>query len=342
MPMPMSASSQSALAHFGRRMPWFRLASVVLISGLSACGGGGGGSDSAATQSVSLEFVATLGDTPVNCASTLTGLGTAAGNARLQDLRLYVSNLKLINDKDVAVSVKLDANDFQLTSGSDTVALVDLEDASGLCAGDSTVHATITGTVPKGSYEGVQMTLGVPESLNHSETSVAAAPLNNVDMGWGWQAGRKFAKIEVNPENPSVPGTYTNGVAKYDEGGVLTGTTNSSFFFHLGNTGCAPVAGAAAGTYTCASDNTRTFHIHGFNYQTQRITVDLKALFALSTLTEEHGGAAGCMSSPTDPECIAMWSVIGSSFNADGISVQDPANEFFHGETVFRALAKAP
>lgn len=305
---------------------------------LSACGGSD--DNDSTTQAVSVEFVATLGDTPIDCTTTLTGLGTTGAKAKVQDLRLYIANLKLINDKDEEVAVTLDANEFQLTVGSDSVALVDLEDGSGYCAGDKTVHATITGTVPKGSYSGVQATVGVPEALNHSETYAATAPLDNKDMAWSWQAGRKFVKIEVNPENASTADYFYNGVAKYS-GSTPLGTTNSSFFFHLGNTGCTAVAGAPAGSYSCTSENTRTFHIHGFDYKTQRITVDLKELFVLSNLTEEHGGAGGCMSSNTDPECVAMWSVIGSSFDAStGVSVQDPDNEFFHGHTVFRALAK--
>jgi uncharacterized repeat protein (TIGR04052 family) len=178
----------------------------------------------------------------------------------------------------------------------------------------------------------------VPESLNHSETFAAKAPLDNKDMAWSWQAGRKFAKIEVNPEKAGASGTFSGGVTKYNADGSLAGTVNSTFMFHLGNTGC--VAGALAGEYSCSSDNTRSFHIHDFDYKTQRITVDLKELFVKSALNEEHGGAPGCMSGPTDPECVTMWSVIGSSFDSSGNSVVDPDSLFLHGHTVFRAIAK--
>ncbi len=316
-------------------------AAVLSLATLSACGGGDDAKTETptTTQSVSIEFVPTVGDTPISCASTLSGLGTTSVNAKLQDLRFYVSNVKLINSADEEVAVTLDANDFQLTSGGNSVALIDLEDGSGYCGGDKVVHATLTGTVPKGTYAGVEMTLGVPEALNHSESTTAIAPLDNKDMAWSWQVGRKFMKVEVNPENASTAGTYTQGITKYGTDGVATGAFNSSFYFHLGNTGCAVDTTVAWG-YTCSSSNTRTFHIHGFDYSKQRITVDLQALFAKSNLQEEHGGAGGCMSGSTDPECIAMWSVIGSSFDASGNSVQDSSNEFFHGHTIFRALAK--
>ncbi|NDY91927.1 MbnP family copper-binding protein [Ideonella livida] len=321
-------------------LPSGLLALLTASALLTACGGGDDDTEEApTTQAVSIEFVATVGGTPVSCASTLEGLGTTGAKAKVQDLRFYVSNVKLTNDKGEEVLVTLDANDFQLTSAGQTVALIDLEDGSGFCAGDKLLHVAVTGTVPQGTYAGVEMTLGVPEALNHSESTVAAAPLDNKDMAWSWQAGRKFVKIEVNPENATTAGTFTQGIKKFNADGSATGTFNNSFYFHLGNTGCA-VDSTKSWGYSCTSDNTRTFHLHGFDPQKQRITVDLKALFALSNLVEEHGGAGGCMSGGTDPECQAMWSVIGSSFDASGNSVQDSENEFFHGHTIFRALAK--
>ncbi len=298
-------------------------------------------------QPVRITFVPTVGDTPVGCTSVLKGLGITSVDAKLQDLRFYVSNVKLTTTEGVEVAVTLDANDAQLTSGSDTVALIDLENAKGLCAGDASRHAVITGKVPKGTYNKLAFTLGVPESLNHTDTATAPAPLDNTDMGWSWQVGRKHIKIEVNPKNATT-GEFTQGIQKYDSTtGKPTGTYNDSFYFHLGNTGCEVDTSSANG-YTCSSDNTLPLHFHGFDYQTQRVAVDLKALFAKTNLTREWGGPPGCMSGATDPECKKMWSVIGSRFVAqtadDGtvtyISKHNLHNAFFHGETVFRAISK--
>jgi len=298
-------------------------------------------------QSVSITFVPTVGNTPVSCSSVLQGLGKTGVKAKLQDLRFYVSNVKLVNSDGVEVAVMLDANDYQLTSGSDTVALIDLENATGVCAGDVGRHTAITGKVPTGTYSTLKFTLGVPESLNHTETSTAPAPLDNTDMAWSWQSGRKHIKIEVNPQKPST-GEYAQAIKKFDMAtGEPTGAFNDSFYFHVGNTGCVVDTSASSG-YRCTSNNTLPLHFHGFDPKTQRIAVDLKALFAKTNLRQEHGGAPGCMSGATDPECQQMWSVIGSRFDAqtatDGtvtyVSRHNLSKPFFHGETVFRAISK--
>jgi uncharacterized repeat protein (TIGR04052 family) len=277
----------------------------------------------------------------------LEGVGTGAGKAKIQDMRFYVTNLALINDKSETVKVTLDANDFQLTSGSNSIALVDLEDDSGDCNGDVATHMKVTGTVPKGSYSGARFTLGVPAALNHLDVSASTtkAPLNNNDMYWSWTGGYKHVKVELNPENTAVPGTYSAGITK--SGAAGTGA-NTSFFFHLGDTNCSVPVGGTAGDATCQSVNARDIHFHAFDPSKNRIALDLKALFARSNLLSERGGAGGCMSGATDPECQDMWSVIGGSFTTDGtgaitatsLSLQDSANEFFHGETVFRSIAK--
>jgi len=304
------------------------------LATLAACGGGGGGSSSD-TRQVSIRFIATAGDTAIDCSSTLSAIGTAGSTAKLADLRVYLSDITLVNSDGVEVPVTLDENDHQLTEDGHTVVLLDFEDATGACYGDAATYTTITGTVPEGEYDEIHWTLGVPEALNHSETTAASAPLDNADMAWNWQYGRKFAKVELNPENPDVADDYTQGVTQVDADGNVTGASDT-FYFHLGNTGCE--AGATAGEYTCTSDNTRAMHIHDFDMDAEAITVDVKALFAQSAIDEDHGGAPGCMSGADDPECIAMWGVIGSSFDANGDSVVDDDSEFLHGHTVFRKI----
>lgn len=339
---------------FSRVSPFVCTAMAAVVLSLGATAPVAAQELSAKRQRVRIEFVPTVGDTPVSCNTVMKGLGTTGTKARLQDLRFYVANVQLaktVNGKEVIVPVKLDANNFQLTSGSDTVALIDLENGNvatskGACVGDTVRHVAITGSVPLGTYTKILFTLGVPESLNHTATSTAPAPLDNTDMAWSWQSGRKHIKIEVNPYNATTQ-DFTQAIAKFDSSGNPTGAYNTSFYFHLGNTGCMVDATAASG-YSCSSNNTLPLHIHGFDYNTQRIAVDLKALFAQSNLMEEHGSAPGCMSGPTDPECVAMWSAIGSSFvtqttstgSTVTISTHDLEDDFFHGHTVFRAISK--
>ena len=309
------------------------LAATCLIA---ACGGGGdSGVEAPTVQAVSVDFTAALGTTALTspCGAPLSALGTGAVNARLQDLRFYVSNLHLTNAAGVDVKVKLSTNVNHLTRNSDTVALIDLRDTTpkGDClAGNG--HVTITGSVPAGTYTAMGFTLGVPESLNHVDPADAAnAPLDNTDMGWDWTGGKKHLQLEVNPENATTAGSYTGGIAQT---GAAAATT---FFVHLGNTGCTePTPGA----YHCDNINTRDIHFHGFDPKTQRVAVDLRALLLRSDLRQNRGEAVGCMASPTDPECQDMWSVFGATFSATGANLIDLNNEFLHGETVFKAIAK--
>jgi uncharacterized repeat protein (TIGR04052 family) len=312
------------------------LATLAVACLVSSCGGGGGGVDAPTVQPITVEFTASLGAVALAspCGAPIAGLGTSAANARLQDLRFYISNLHLITAAGAEVPVQLASNVHQLTRGGHSVALIDLRDttAKGACqAGNG--HIAITGSVATGTYTGLGFTLGVPEALNHVDPQDPAnAPLDNTDMGWDWTGGKKHLQVEINPENAAAPGTYTGGVVQTGGGAAAT-----SFFVHLGNTGCTePTPGA----YQCSNINTRDIHFHGFNPTTQRIGVDLKALFASSNLQQNQGGDSGCMASPSDPECADMWSVFGATFSATGANVLDPANEFFHGETVFKAVAR--
>ncbi len=326
-----------------RRLALSLARTSVLLSGAALLAACGGSDDPVAapapapapvvTKNVAIEFVATVGDTPVDCSTTLETLGSTGGRARLTDLRFYISNVHLLGANDAETPVTLAANDFQLTEGSNSVALVDLEDGS--CANGTslttTTHVAITGTVPEGTYTGIGMTLGVPEALNHSDFATAKAPLNIQAMAWNWQGGRKHAKIEISPENPTAAGTFTGGVNVYDESGAQTGTIDQ-FLLHLGATGCT---GTNAAGYTCTTPNQKPFHLHAFDPATQRISVDLKKLFANNRIDENRGGPAGCMSGPTDPECgidAASGNVVGGVFKALADSE--------HGSGIFRAIAK--
>ena len=174
----------------------------------------------------------------MQCGTRLTGVGSGKVNAELRDLRFYVSNVALINAQGQAVPLTLDANDWQ----SQDVALIDLEDASGTCAeaGTPAMNSLLQGTVPAGNYRGLQWTVGVPARLNHSDHASAGKPLDIQAMAWSWQAGRKFVKIEINPEG---------GVAR-----PAPAAAGKTFFVHIGSTGCTgnPVTGETIGASTAA------------------------------------------------------------------------------------------
>lgn len=312
---------------------------TTLTAGLLVACGGGSDPD----KTVSISFAALNGTTPVACGTSVTGMGSTAVTAAVKDLRFYITNLKLVNDKGEAVAVKLDANSWQLTQGSETVSLIDLENATGTCSTASNTTATnavITGTVPAGNYVGLKASMGVPETLNHSAIAGGVAPLDNAAMAWSWQSGRKFAKIELDPV-----GGILKTVAATSSTAAVTSTI-TTFNFHLGSTGCtakldaagAVVKDAAGNTvYTCTNPNVMDFSLASFNMDTQKVALDIGKLFSTTDITKENGGAAGCMSGATDPECPTMFSQLQVSFGSGstGLPIAGGA-----AQQIFKAVAK--
>ena len=289
---------------------------------LAACGGGSGSStpptpEPTGPQKIAIEFAAQAGTTAVQCGTRLTGVGSGKVNAELRDLRFYVSNVALINAQGQAVPLTLDANDWQ----SQDVALIDLEDASGTCAeaGTPAVNSLVQGTVPAGNYRGLQWTVGVPARLNHSDHASAGKPLDIQAMAWSWQAGRKFVKIEINPEG---------GVAR-----PAPAAAGKTFFVHIGSTGCTgnPVTGE---TVSCARPNRMDVEFPTFDPARQKVVLDVAQLWQGSDVSQDGGGAMGCMSGATDPECPAIFQALKIDANT-GLSLH-----LQPGASVWRAEAK--
>jgi uncharacterized repeat protein (TIGR04052 family) len=280
----------------------FATASTLGALVLAACGGSGSSSTATTTQQpVEIAFDVTAAGQTVACGQPLTNLGTTAASGKIQDLRFYVSNVSLLDDKGNKVPVTLTKNDYQ----NYNVTLLDFEDGTSECSknGTAAINKKVVGTVPSGNYTGVAVTVGVPVkyvgsdnvavALNHSNYATATTPLDIQGMAWSWQAGRKFTKIEFMTDGGSL---------KPD------GTTASAWTVHLGSTGCSPdPTKNDPTTVTCTSPNRMDFSFSSFNASTQKIVLDLAGLYSSANLKVENGGAAGCMSGATDPECTPIF-----------------------------------
>jgi uncharacterized repeat protein (TIGR04052 family) len=304
---------------------------LCLLAALSACGGGGDGDSSSPFTgfgggAVSLQFEARAGSAAVNCASSMAGLGTGSVAARLQDLRFHIANVSFVkaDGTEVPLVLTIAANDdWNAKSGSDTLTLIDLEDATGTCAGGTTaMNSVVTGTVPAGEYVAVKMNMGVPESLNHLDPFAPDTPLalTSTSLGWNWTTGRIFSKIEVTDPNLSTAPTWPAPV----------------FTAHLGALSCTgdPAAGQAA---SCAIPNRMWFTLGGsstpFNPNLHKIVIDVQALLAGNDVTRNTAGtASGCMSALDDPECVPMFSALKIT-QTTGLPVNGGA-----GQLVFKAV----
>ena len=285
----------------------FGTLTAISVATLTACGGGDSG-----PKSVTIDFAAMAGTTPITCTSSLTDLGTTSAQGTLSDMRFYVSNVKLVKADGSTQALTLDkTDDFNATKGSDTVTLIDLEDKTGSCAGTTAMNTSIKGTVPAGDYVGVKMTLGVPFSMNHTdaaaETTVTPAVINNAvhpGMAWSWAGGRKFTKIEVTNSSWTAP----------------------FFYVHLGSTGCTGTNPAAGLVDACSRPDRVDFGFASFNPDTQKVAVDVKALLSANNVTVNASGPGGCMSGATDPECAQIFDALSLDLTT-GLTLNNGANQ---------------
>lgn len=291
---------------------------------LSACllGGGGGGASPAATTAtsstststststntpstspVSIQFALKSGSNSVSCGTTVSSLGTSAVSADLKDARFYIHDVKLITAQGNAVPVKLTQdNQWQYLD----TALLDFENATGTCAaaGTAATNNLVQGTIDSGNYVGLSFQVGVPYTatnssgntvgMNHLPYATAPAPLNIAAMAWSWQVGRKFMKVELNP---------VGGVARP----TTPPSTSTTFNIHLGSTNCTGGDSLTGLGVSCSNPNRLPVKFAAFNPSSQQVVLDIQQLLAGSNLSQDTGGAVGCMSGTTDPECPAIF-----------------------------------
>lgn len=282
------------------------LMALIALPAAAVAHGGHGQKSAKKTQKVAIGFTALNGNSPVTCGKSISGLGTTSRSAKLNDLRFYVSGVQLLRKGGGAVSVKLPTGSkWSYTKGNSAVTLVDLENGTGACAAEGTkaTNAYVRGTVPKGSYTGVRYSVSVPYPLNHTNLTSSPAPLNLMAMGWSWQFGRKFMKVELSED---------------------TGPAWASkiFYLHLGSTDCEgdPAAGETA---KCALPNRDQITLKNFNPTSQKIALDFKKLFGGVNVAGESMGdmggmdggmemaMGGCMSFTESPDCDPIFKTLG-------------------------------
>lgn len=344
-----------------------RLATAV--AGLAAVGVAQAAKvDGGERQQVAIRFALSAGNQPVECGREIAGLGTGGQPAQLHDARFYIAAPALIDAAGHEVPIELEQNDWQYAN----LALIDFENKTGKCIGSADVNDTIKGSVPRGRYKGMSFVVGVPSViqdkdgkdvvLNHSNFATAPAPLDLQSMTWNWQAGRKFIKIEVDPEGgvtrpPPKIAAAANGAGapagdKSDSPPMMAdapktaplrvnadGTiTVSTWMLHLGSTGCRgdAVKGEIA---SCTNPNRVPVKLASFDPARQRVVLDLKPLFANIDLGRDQGFSTGCMSGPADPECAPMFENLGIRLKETAPDANDAGQANGAQTKIFRAEA---
>lgn len=268
------------------------------------------------TQPISVSFALMAGGKEVGCGAPLADLGSGHLAGKLQEARLYVYGFALIDAKGKRTPIALTQNEWQYAD----VALIDFKDARGgnaACTpGNPAKNTIVSGAAPQGAYVGLEFSVGAPVesivdgkpvAINHSNVETAPAPLDISGMAWNWQAGRRFATIEVIPPAP---------VIKPD------GSKSRTWMVHVGSTGCKgnPATGEIV---ACAHENRFPVAFDRFDAKTQRVNVDLTTLLEGSDISVDKGGAVGCMSGLDDPECPAVFRALGLNLTDSAAGADD-------------------
>jgi uncharacterized repeat protein (TIGR04052 family) len=277
------------------------------------------------TQKFSLNFEAKVGGKPFSCGQSYEGIGLSKSRITPSDLRFYISNVELIDTQGNSIPLMLDQDGIWQYQN---IALLDFENGTGPCInGNIGLHTSITGTAPKNHYQGLRLTLGIPDDLNHGNAVTAPAPLNITSMFWTWRAGYKFVKLDMatsafpqlakqNPTRNNETGNEAKSAATLDKNTEDTNPTKTSgFAIHIGSTSCASPSRTIP-PIVCHNPNLVTIDFDEFNATKDIIIVDLAQLL-FDTNLDYHApnSAPGCMSDPNDEDCKSIMAGFGLPFN---------------------------
>jgi len=260
---------------------------MLFVSAMSMhCGDDRGVTDDPAPVPVQLDFAFRVNGEDFSCGTEYQDVGDPPAAFSSTDARLYLSGIELVDDNGNARTIALDTGPFQ----NDGVALLDFEDG---CGSDGTpeTNSVVKGTIVPGSYTKVRFTLGLPDEKNFIDLTKAKAPLDVTGMFWTWQYGYKFLKLDGS--SPAEDGP-------------------SSFFIHLGASGCPGDNPQQAPSGACESPNRIRYELSDFTPGQHTIVAELANVLATSDLSfNTDGTAPGCMSESDDPECQAILPLMG-------------------------------
>ena len=292
-----------------------------------------------AQQTVTLNFAATLVGQEVTCGVLYEGVGAEGSTVEFQDMRFYVSDVRLLTAEGEEVPLTLDQGQWQ----HQNVALLDFEDGTARCAesGNEATNSTVTGTVAEGDYTGVVFNMGVPFDLNHADVATAPTPLNVSSMWWSWQSGYKHARIDLMShtmrqgammamqEGETTGGSATGGGTGGDS--VASGHSGAPsaglWPIHIGSTGCVSEASVISPETPCANPNLMEVRLENFDLENGTIIADVSSLLEGVDVSQSLETAPpGCMSGPEDPDCNALFGNLSLSPDAT-------SQTFFRTET---------
>ncbi|MGV3621193.1 MAG: MbnP family copper-binding protein [Archangium sp.] len=271
-------------------------------------------------QAFSLNFAAVSDGVKVGCIDSLAGLGTG-GNAKvgINDLRFYVSNVKLLDAAGKEVEVTLDEDAFQYSSAAGQVSLIDLTgNTDGTCAGSTLgfsegtarTHTAITGKTVVSEVKSISFDVGVPQPLMKkviADNTLEGAPSPLAEMHWSWAGGYRHFVFNF---------AVTDGANASGEG-----------YLHIGSNDCAAMGNKALEDRdVCGLVNTPKVALSSFDLTKDTVGIDLaRALQGLDFISPVYdanfnvigqGPGVECHSSASQEDCPTIFSSFGTDIAA--------------------------
>lgn len=292
-----------------RRFLYSSLFAALFLFLLSACG-----AQNNTDGNIALQFAMNVGDQPAACGKTYKAVGSGGTDISFTDMRLYISNIRLINAQGQEVALNLTQDGVWQYQN---VALLDFEDGSAGCSegGNTATNTIVKGTVPAGRYTGIAFDLGVPFALNHADVTSAPSPLNIQGLWWNWQGGYKFMRVDLQTASAAAQPVPTMDMstpaASQGEMNEAGAPAPTAWFIHLGSTGCKSNDKTASPAAPCSNPNTVAIRLDKLDPGKSLVIADLAAMLKAVPLNQNTPEPPGCMSGPKDPDCPALFAGLG-------------------------------
>lgn len=271
----------------------------------------------ASSMPVTLSFAGEFAGQTFDCDGQFESVGTSDATVKVSEYKLYISRVRMLDVDGNEVPVELDEDGLWQHNG---VALLDFENGQGNCSnGTAQTNTSVIGKVSSGEYTGVSFDIGVPFELNHVDPTLAASPMNLTSMFWNWRGGYRFMRVDL--ANVNAMGKEGKMHGKGD--GKMQSKENKmhgkghghgggrGWSLHIGSTGCTAATPTTAPS-SCSSPNRIQVKLEDFDAETDTLVVDpANVLSPVDVTTNTPETPPGCMSSPRDPECSAIFTQLG-------------------------------
>lgn len=258
---------------------------------------------------INLNFVAEINGEPFKCGKTYSSVGINNSEMVPTDLRLYISDIELLNSRGEWIKSSIEEDNIWQNSD---VVMLDFEDATGPCRnGSSGTNKIAKIKSPNEQYKGIRFLIGVPFTANHADPTIAYAPLSTTALFWNWQNGYRFIKFDARTNINGIGHQINRSTSNTSHGSNVNHSSASGFSLHIGSTECASNSTTTT-PKSCKNSNRIKVEFPSFNFDKNVLVIDIgKVLKNTDVTINTPQTSPGCMSFSNDPDCVETMNALG-------------------------------